>query len=191
MILPHHLPVECDRRLECGESARHRRGPVDRPVMKEAVAAVQYPAVADVDRDASVATGVPRQPDQRDARRHLIELLGRRESPPLLAVRSVLDDLGSMRPWGRAEAELLSTRRGPHRAARLHRGDVYLGFGEIGDAADVVAVEMCDDDVAHVVTAKAKPLNLIGPTRRAGSSQSFDPNLTCAVLHGSSRLDVR
>jgi hypothetical protein len=78
---------------------------------------------------------------------------------------------------------------------------VYLGFGEVGDAADVVAVEMCDDDVAHVVTAKAKPLNLIGPTRRAGSSQSFDPKpvsistrrfaVSCAVLHGSSRLDVR
>jgi hypothetical protein len=69
---------------------------------------------------------------------------------------------------------------------------VYLCLGKVGDAADVVAVEVRDDDVPYVVGAKAKSLNLIDSglgrveywpdqvSRRsdpsAGSSQSIVPN---------------
>ena len=35
-----------------------------------------------------------------------------------------------------------------------------LGIREVGDAADVVHVEMCDDDVANVIAAEAESLYL-------------------------------
>ena len=38
---------------------------------------------------------------------------------------------------------------------------MYLGVGEIRYAADVVAVEVRDDNMAHVVTAKTEPLDLV------------------------------
>ena len=152
---------------------------------------MQQPAVSGVNRDAGMAPGVSRQRDHHDARRYLDELLGRSESAPLLTVRGVLDDLGSVGPLDRAKAKLLPTRRCLQRSERLPGSDVDLGIGKIGDAADVVAVEVSNDDVAHVITAKAKLLNLIdggsagfrpgrikcreGPPRRAGSPQSFDP----------------
>jgi hypothetical protein len=161
VVLLHHLPVKRRRLLERGKRTRHRRGPVNRAVVKVRVAAVQHPAVAGVDRNARVAASVTRQRDQRDARRHLSELLGRGEASPLLTVRCVFDDGGPVRPLHRAEADLLAHRRGSQCAERLRSGDVYLRLGEIGDAADVVGVEMGDDDVPHVVTSKAKLLNLI------------------------------
>jgi hypothetical protein len=130
-------------------------------VVKEGVAAVQYPAVAGVDRHAGVTAGVAGQRDQRDARRYLRELLCRGESAPLLTVRGVLDDLGAVRPQDRAEAEPFTTRRGPQRAERLCGGDVYLGLGKVAYAADMVAVEVRDDDVAHVVAVKAELLDLM------------------------------
>ena len=76
------------------------------------------------------------------------------------------------------------------------RGDVYLGTREIGDAADVVAVEMGDDDVAHVVTAKAKLLDLIdGGFRRVEHRadqvprRSHPPGGIVAVLRPEAGVD--
>lgn len=43
---------------------------------------------------------------------------------------------------------------------RFGGGDVGLGVGEIGDAADVVDVEVRDHDVADVVAAEAEPFQL-------------------------------
>ncbi len=147
MVLPHHLPVECGGPLECVERTGHRRGPVDRAVVKVGVAAMQHPAVAGVNGHADVAAGMPRQRDQGDARRHLVEFFRRRESPPLLPDGGVLDDLGAVRPQRGPIACASSTGRDARRSEPLGRGDVYLGVGEIGDAADVVAIEVGDDDV--------------------------------------------
>ena len=160
MILSHYLPVECGGKFECGERTRHPRGSVDCAVMKKRVATMQHPTVSGVDRYAGVAAGVSRQRNQHDSRRHLVKLLRGSEASPLLSLRSVLDDLGAVRPLHRAEAEPLSARRGAQRAERLCGSDVYLGLGEFGYAADVVAIEMRDDDVAHVVPSKTELLDL-------------------------------
>ena len=196
MILPHHLSVERDCPFEGGERTRHCRCPVDRPVMKVGVAAMQQPAVSGVNRHAGMAPGVSGQRDHHDARRYLDELLGRSESAPLLTVRGVLDDLGSVGPLDRAKAKLLATCRCLQRSERLPRSDVDLGLGKIGDAADVVAVEVSNDDVAHVITAKAKLLNLIdGGLRRIQNwadqmpRGSHPPGWIAAILRSEAAVD--
>jgi hypothetical protein len=35
VVLLHHLPIECDHPLECGESTWNRCGSVDRAVVKD------------------------------------------------------------------------------------------------------------------------------------------------------------
>ena len=85
---------------------------------------------------------------------------------------------------------------GPHCNERLRCGDVYLSLGEIGYTANVVVVEISDDDVAHVVTAKAKSLNLIdggflAVEHRAdeASGRSDPPGRVVTVFRSEARVD--
>ena len=54
----------------------------------------------------------------------------------------VLDDLRAVRPLGGAEAEPSPGGSAAHRPQGLGRGHMDLGVGEVGDAADVVDVEV-------------------------------------------------
>jgi hypothetical protein len=73
---------------------------------------------------------------------------------------------------------------------------MYLGVGKVGYAADVVAVEMRDDDVAHIVPAKAEPLDLMDGgfltfEHRADevSGRSHPPGGIVAVLRPEAGVD--
>ena len=63
-------------------------------------------------------------------------------------------DFGLVCPLSASVARLLETRRGGDRAERLGRGDVDLGLREVGQTADVVQVEVRDDDMADIVWRK-------------------------------------
>ena len=69
--------------------------------------------------------------------------------------------LGFVRPLRGAVANLLPPRRRPNRAERLCRREVDLRGGEVGHTARVVQVQMRDDDVPHVISRKAQPVDLV------------------------------
>ncbi len=129
-------------------------------VMVEGVPAVQHPSIPCVDGDACVSAGVAGQRHQHDSRCDLVEFLGGGESPPFLPVGVVLDDLGPVRPLAGAKAHLLLERRFTHSALYFGAGGVDLCVGKVGDAADVVHVEMRDDDVADIGAGEAEALHL-------------------------------
>ena len=134
--------------------------PSNVPGMVEGVPTVQHPSIPGVDGDARVSAGVAGQRHQHDSRCDLVEFLGGGESAPLLPVGIVLDDLGSVRPLAGAEADLLSERRFTHRADHSALVAWICASGKVRDAADVVHVEMCDDDVADVRAGEAESLDL-------------------------------
>ena len=129
--------------------------------MEERVAAVQHPSVVGVDGHACVSAGVAGQRDQDYARGDLVKFLGGGETSPLLPPRVVFHDFGLVCPLG-ASVAVLSNRDGEVIAERLGRGDVDLGVREVGQTADVVQVEVCDDDVADIVTPEAELFDLVG-----------------------------
>lgn len=92
----------------------------------------------------------------------LVKFLSRGEASPLLALRVVFHDVGLVRPLGAPVAGLLEPRRGDYRAERLGGSDVDLGMREVGQAADVVQVEVRDHDVANIVAAEAELFDLVG-----------------------------
>ena len=94
--------------------------------------------------------------------RDLVKFLGRGEASPLLPSRVVFNDFGLVCPLSASVARLLEPRRGGDRAERLGRGDVDLGVREVGQTADVVQVEVRDDDMADIVMPEAELLDLVG-----------------------------
>ncbi len=92
VVVVHLLSVERDSRFHGPQAARHM-GAVQVAVVVERVTAVQHPAVAGVDRDAGVTSGVAGQRDEHDAGSDVVELLRRREAAPGFSVRAVFDDV--------------------------------------------------------------------------------------------------
>ena len=107
------------------------------------------------------ARAVAGQRHQDDAGRDLVEFLGGGEPAPRLAVGLVVDEVRSVRPLRAAEPEPLPTAR-LNAPRELRGGHVDLGVREVGEAADVVDVEVGRDDVADVVDAKPEALDLPG-----------------------------
>ena len=87
-------------------------------------------------------------------------LPGGGEPLPGAAAWIVLDDLGVVRPVGRAVAHPVPPGRGSDRRGCLGRGDVDLGVGEIGQAAGVVKIEVGEDNVPDIAAAGAEPFGL-------------------------------
>lgn len=94
------------------------------------------------------------------AGRDVGEFLGRGESPPLLPVRGVLDELRAVGPLGRVVADLLRQGGSVHRPERFGGGGVDLGVGEAGQATEVVQVVVREDDVPNVLLAETEPFHL-------------------------------
>lgn len=109
-----------------------------------------------------------------------------------LTVDLVFDDLRTVLPLNRAEPHPVAEPAGSHGAEDFCRRDVNPRLGEVGDTADVVGVEMGDDDVPDVRALVSEPLDLfegglreverrpkedrrIWP-KRPGCAQSSDPN---------------
>ena len=114
-----------------------------------------------VHRDRGMAAGVTRHGDQDETGVDGVEGLGGAESSPRLASGAVLDEVGAVRPLLSAIANFLASRRGMHRPERFGGGDMDLGVREIGQTADVIEVEVGDDDVPDVVTVESEFLDLV------------------------------
>ena len=153
VVVSHHFSIECDKGFHGRQGTRDVGVTVEGAVVEERIAAVQDPSVAGVDGHACVAAGVAGQRDQHDPGRDLVKFFGRGEASPLLPSRVVFNDFGLVCPLSASVARLLEPRRGGDRAERLGRGDVDLGMREVGQTADVVQVEVRDDDMADIVMA--------------------------------------
>ncbi len=162
VVVPQHFSIECDKGLHRREGTRDTGATVDGAVVEKRIATVEHPSVAGIDGYACVPAGVASQRDQDYARGDLVKLLGCGETSPLLPSRVVFNDFGLMCPLSGSVARLLEPRRGGDGAEGLGRGDVNLGVREVGQTADVVQVEVRDDDVADIVTREPELLDLVG-----------------------------
>lgn len=150
-----------DDGFHAGEGARRRTGAVELAVVVERVADVQDPSVAGVDGDGGVAAGVTRQVDEHDAGRDLGEFLGAWEAAPGLgSLRCVLDQPRTMLSLCWSVASLLGAGLRMHGGEGLGGGEVDLCPGEVGQATDVVGVEVGQDDMAYVVRVELHPWEL-------------------------------
>jgi hypothetical protein len=159
--------------------------------MVERVTAMQHPAVAGVDCDASVTSGVAGQRDEHDAGSYFVELLRRCESSPGFSFWAVFDDAQLGCPLLVAISNLLLTGGRGECRERFRSGDVDLRMRKIRYAADMVRVEVRDHNVAtslrrkpswsiwcaavSVGTSTGRVMNRTGPTRPGGSAQSSRP----------------
>ena len=155
------FPVEGDQVFLCCEHPRYPGVAVEGAAVVEGVAGVQNPPVAGVDRDARMPAGMSGQRDVDQAGGNGGEFCGRREPTPRLAEWIVLDERRPVRPLGGPIAQAFPPRRRGDGAGHFGGGDVDSGVWEVGEAADVIQVEVGDDDVAYVVTAKPESSNLI------------------------------
>lgn len=143
--------IERGQHLLDAQQSRHLRVPVDGAGMIESVAAVQDPTVPGVDRYRGVAAGMARHGDQDNAGADGVKGLG----------GVVFDEVGPVRPLLAAIADLFLSGGGVHRAERFGRGDVDLGVREVGQTADVVEVEVGDDNVTDIVAVEPEPFDLV------------------------------
>lgn len=150
VVVAHPLSIECDRRLHCPQATRHV-GVLQRAVVVEGVTAVQHPAVAGVDGDACMTAGMTGQRDEDDAGSDLVEFLRRRESAPGFSVRTVFDNGSLGCPLLAAVADLLLEGGCRGDSECLRGGYVNSRVRKIRDAADVIRVEVGDNDVADVL----------------------------------------
>jgi|SRR5271166_938801 len=146
--------------------------PVDRAGMIESVAAVQDPALPGIHRDRGVAAGMARHGDRDKAGADCVKGLGGGEPSPRLPAGVVFDEVGAVCPLLAAIADLFLSGGGVHRAERFGRGDVDLGVREVGQTADVVEVEVGDDNVADIVTVEPEPFDLVGDSLAALSTST-------------------
>ena len=144
-------------------------GALQRSVTVERVTAMQHPAVAGVDCDASVTSGVAGQRDEHDAGSYFVELLRRCESSPGFSFWAVFDDAQLGCPLLVAISNLLLTGGRGECRERFRSGDVDLRMRKIRYAADMVRVEVRDHNVADVLTAEAELVDLV--RRRFGGHQ--------------------
>lgn len=134
---------------------------------------------------------VARQRHQHEAGGDLCQLLRGGEPTPGFTVDGVLDDLGSVCPLGATEPDSVAERAGPHGAEGFRSGDVDLRVGEIRDTADVIGVEVGDDDVADVGVSVPELLDLaeggFGRIERRPEEVSADPPEACgpAAVEGA------
>ena len=96
MVVAHLLSIESQQRLHHGDETGNRRLADQSAWVVERVTAVQHPAVTGIDSHARVSAGVAGQRDENDPGRDVVEFLGGREAPPLLA-----DRVCARRSWGR------------------------------------------------------------------------------------------
>jgi len=122
---------------------------------------MQQPAVAAVDGDAGMATGVPDQRHQRQLDIEPRQDPHALESEPLVAAVGVMGHpLRTVLPVDARIAKTL-VDAWVKRGRKLGCKDVDLGRGEVGEAPGVVGVEVGGDDVANVAGREAEPLELL------------------------------
>lgn len=135
--------------------------PVDRAGVVERVAAVKDPAVSGIHGDGGVASGVAWHRDQDYSGTDVVEGLRGGEAAPCFAVGGVFDEVWPVRPLWFAVPQFLACRWIVDGAESFCGSDVDLGVREVRDSADVIKVEMGDDDVAHVLRAEAESLDVV------------------------------
>ena len=118
--------------------------------MVESVPAMQNPVLARINGNRGVPPRVAGHWHQNNAVSNDIERFGSGKTAPRLAAWRVLHQCGSVGPLHASVAHALAQRRRVHRAARLGRGDMHERVGKVGNATDVVEIEVGQHDVAHI-----------------------------------------
>lgn len=162
VVLAYPLSVERGESFQRPQDERRAPSPTDAAGVIEGVTGVQQPPVARVDRYGGVTASVTGQRDQDNPGRYLIQRLHRCEATPRFSRRTMFDDSWTMPPLCGAKPTSLAPGRWVLRTEHLIGGGVNSRVREVGEAADVVGVEVGDDDMPYVVTSETEPFDLTG-----------------------------